>query len=155
MRSLNYSRSSLEHKFARSHSYDKYCLLVFILLAYTYQIETCLVSDSPQCRWDLRSSAVLRNEEWKLSTVVSRQPIGPWIKKSKTSWPSVRMEQLGSHWSDFHEIWYFSIFWKSVGKNSSFINPLNAELNPICHLLALLRPHHILHTSRIRVKVLQ
>jgi len=33
------------------------------------------------------------------------------------------------------------------------INPLNAELNPICHLLALLAAHHILHVSRIRVKV--
>ena len=32
------------------------------------------------------------------------------------------------------------------------INPLNAELNPICHLLALLEAHHILHVSRIRVK---
>jgi hypothetical protein len=26
------------------------------------------------------------------------------------------------------------------------------ELNPICHLLALLADHHILHVSRIRVK---
>ena len=33
-------------------------------------------------------------------------------------------------------------------------NPLNAKLNPICHLLALLGAHHILHVSRIRVKVL-
>jgi hypothetical protein len=31
-------------------------------------------------------------------------------------------------------------------------NPFNAELNPICHLLALLGSHHILHFSRIRVK---
>jgi len=31
------------------------------------------------------------------------------------------------------------------------INPLNAELNPIYHLLALLGAHHILHISRIRV----
>ena len=31
------------------------------------------------------------------------------------------------------------------------LNPLNAELNPICHLLALLGAHHILHISRIRV----
>ena len=30
-------------------------------------------------------------------------------------------------------------------------NPLNAELNPICHLMALLRAHPILHVSRIRV----
>ena len=35
---------------------------------------------------------------------------------------------------------------------SSAVNPLNAELNPICHLLALLGTHHILHVSRIRVK---
>ena len=33
------------------------------------------------------------------------------------------------------------------------INPLNAELIPICHVLALLEPHHILHVSRIRVKL--
>jgi hypothetical protein len=30
-------------------------------------------------------------------------------------------------------------------------NPLNAKLNPICHLLALLGAHPILHVSRIRV----
>ena len=39
-----------------------------------------------------------------------------------------------------HEFWTISI------------NPLNAELNPICHLLALLGAHHILHIRRIRVK---
>ena len=32
------------------------------------------------------------------------------------------------------------------------LNPLNAELNPICHLLTLLGAHPILHISRIRVK---
>jgi len=36
--------------------------------------------------------------------------------------------------------------------SSVHINLLNAELNPICHLLALLGAHHILHVSRIRVK---
>jgi hypothetical protein len=36
----------------------------------------------------------------------------------------------------------------------NYVNPLNAELNPICHLLALLGAHHILHVSRIRVNVL-
>jgi hypothetical protein len=33
------------------------------------------------------------------------------------------------------------------------LNPANAELNPICHFLALLGAHHILHISRIRVKI--
>ena len=37
---------------------------------------------------------------------------------------------------------------------SNLIKPLNAELNPICHLLALLGVHHFLHVSRIRVKSL-
>jgi hypothetical protein len=36
------------------------------------------------------------------------------------------------------------MYWKHV-------NPLNAQLNPICHLLALLGAHPILHASRIRV----
>jgi hypothetical protein len=32
-------------------------------------------------------------------------------------------------------------------------NPLNAELNPICRLLALLGAHHIFHVSGLRVKL--
>jgi hypothetical protein len=36
--------------------------------------------------------------------------------------------------------------------NSNLINPLNAELNLIRHLLALLGAHHILHVRRLRVK---
>jgi len=31
------------------------------------------------------------------------------------------------------------------------MNPLNLELNPICHLLALLGAHHIFHVSRLSV----
>jgi hypothetical protein len=34
----------------------------------------------------------------------------------------------------------------------STFNPLNAELNPICYLMALLGAHHIPHVSRISVK---
>ena len=45
------------------------------------------------------------------------------------------------------------IFKKGVLKFTDMINPLNAELNPICYLLALLA-HHFLHVSRIRVKSL-
>jgi len=41
--------------------------------------------------------------------------------------------------------------WFTLWEDVMF-NPLNAELNPICHLLALLGAHPILHVSRIRVK---
>jgi len=36
--------------------------------------------------------------------------------------------------------------------DDGMFNSLNAKLNPICHWLALLGAHHILHVSRIRVK---
>ena len=29
------------------------------------------------------------------------------------------------------------------------VNPLNAELNPVRHLLALVGAHHIVHVSRV------
>jgi hypothetical protein len=38
---------------------------------------------------------------------------------------------------------------------TQYINPLNAELNPICHLLALLGAHHIFHVNVLRVNVTQ
>ena len=38
--------------------------------------------------------------------------------------------------------------------NGDVIDPLNAELYPICYLLALLEAHHFLHVSRIKVKSL-
>ena len=34
------------------------------------------------------------------------------------------------------------------------INPLNAEVNPIRHLLAFVGARHIVHVSRIRVNIL-
>jgi len=36
--------------------------------------------------------------------------------------------------------------------NNKHFDPLNAKLNPISYLLALLGTHHILHISRINVK---
>jgi len=41
---------------------------------------------------------------------------------------------------------------QAVGPEETDFNPLNAKLNPICHFLALLGAHHILHVGRIRVK---
>ena len=43
---------------------------------------------------------------------------------------------------------------RRYGRKRTVLNPLNPELNPICHLLALLGVHHFLHLSRIKVKSL-
>jgi len=48
----------------------------------------------------------------------------------------------------------FSYIFAYVSQWGVTLNPLNAELNPICYLLALLGVHHFLHVSRIRVKSL-
>ena len=42
--------------------------------------------------------------------------------------------------------------WDGRRALSSAVSPLNAQLNPICHLLALLGAHHILHVSRVKIK---
>jgi len=52
-------------------------------------------------------------------------------------------------------VWYPSRNEQSTDILSDIVNPLNAELNPICHLLALLGAHHIFHVSRIRVNSVQ
>jgi len=36
--------------------------------------------------------------------------------------PSVRLLQLGPHWTDFHEICFVNIFWKSVEKSQVLLN---------------------------------
>ena len=57
---------------------------------------------------------------------------------------SLTVNSVSERNNTWHSVWY---------DTSGNINPLNAELNPICHLLALLGAHHILHVSRIRVKL--
>jgi len=53
---------------------------------------------------------------------------------------------------EYYRTWYEKQTTKTRGKSD--INPLNAELNPIGHLRALLGAHHILQVKRIRVKFL-
>jgi hypothetical protein len=54
--------------------------------------------------------------------------------------------------NDHEDLIIVSEFIAGLLLNYLQINPLNAELNPICHLLELLGSHHIPHISRIRVK---
>jgi hypothetical protein len=50
------------------------------------------------------------------SAKLGRATIGFVLSVCSSVRPSVRMEQLRSHWTDFHEIWYLSIFRKSAWK---------------------------------------
>jgi len=72
----------------------------------------------------------------------NRHAIGPTNNIMETTYITNKGKMM-----DTIEIYYIS----RETKNNNQINPLNAELNPICHLLALLGAHHILYLSRIRV----
>jgi len=54
--------------------------------------------------------------------------------------------------SKYHDLYTSSL---STARNMHNIDPLKTQLNPICHLLALLGAHHILDVSRIRVNTVQ
>ena len=53
-----------------------------------------------------------------------------------------------------HTVKFIMASYTHKSGHQSVINPLNAELNPICYLMALLGAHHFLHVSRIGVKSL-
>ena len=53
-----------------------------------------------------------------------------------------------------NESWEPSNNRSAMDRGAVSVNPLNAELNPICYLLALLGAPHFLQVSRIRVKSL-
>ena len=88
-----------------------------------------------------REFSVCRNSVWNATYVKYQNSVGSWIstildqREDLMSWPK-----------------YFVC--SKERKPALQFNPLNAELNPICYLLALLGVHHFLHVSRIGVKSL-
>ena len=64
---------------------------------------------------------------------------------------NVRPCNLVNIYQRFELTYYLHIQGVSTISSLTF-NPLNAKLNPICHLLALLGAHHILHVNSLRVK---
>jgi len=47
--------------------------------------------------------------------------------------PATYMEQLGSHWIDFHEIWYLNIFKKIVEKTE--VSLISDENNGVLYII--------------------
>ena len=119
----------------------------------------------PVVSWDTAAgiSGCISSNNWNAEVryfVMTAQPslllplqIASTVLWTPAKWPSVNRFTLRSQgrWnivSELYQVWG-RIFWRF-----QFVNPLNAELNPIYYLLALLEAHHFLHVSRIRVKSL-
>ena len=78
-----------------------------------------------------------------------------------SSCPPVRMEQLGSQWTDFHEIWYLSTFRKPVNKiqvslnsdkNNRYFTWRRFHIYEISHLI-LLKMRNISHKSLQKIEI--
>ena len=70
-----------------------------------------------------------------------------WRKWSQPQHPPPSNPHSRRMWNEFVTDIVF------ITTNNRTINPLNAELNPICHLLALLRGTTIVVVSRLRVNI--
>ena len=68
-------------------------------------------------------------------------------------WLAVQCSLLSNLTGDGGHTFQLNVLQLTLGLLPTIFNPLNAELNPICHLLALLGVH-FLHVIRIRVKSL-
>jgi hypothetical protein len=71
---------------------------------------------------------------------------------------SVRMEQLSSHWTDFHEIWYLGIFRKPVEKIQVSLKleaKITGTLNEDQYTLSIVSHSFLLRMKNIRTNVLE
>ena len=79
---------------------------------------------------------------------ISRERVGSII------YEDLDMRDLSTKWAACMLMYIRCIFvYCLLFVSFYYFNPLNVQLNPICHILALLGAHHILHISRIRVNV--
>jgi len=85
------------------------------------------------CRNPMFVAAFVRMWQWTVCCVTNRIPTSSYWARSQNCEKrllvssclpvrlSVRVEQLGSQWTDSNEIWYFTIFWNIYLETSSFI----------------------------------
>jgi hypothetical protein len=86
--------------------------------------------------WHIKRQNSTTGLSLQLLTAVCCEVIGN-LKQQLQECTAHRVDQLGD------------VIFK---KRKAYINPLKAELNPICQMLALLEVHPILHVSRLKVK---
>ena len=92
---------------------------------------------------------LLRSISGECRTVASQQGSGPLSLISLLHRRNFLMKSSQCSWLTTPQLSGKKSKWEW---NMCIINTSNAELNPICYLLALLGAHHILHVSRVRVK---
>ena len=121
-------------------------------------ISTTMMTPSVEQWWD---DSIWRETKWSERNLSSATFVR---HKHHMDWPGIEPGSPRWEAGDYPpEPWHgLSLCWNSceckgfslyLVENTIRFNPLNGELNPICHLLALLGVH-FLHINRIRVKFL-
>ena len=96
-----------------------------------------------------------QNWYWWIGATNSKQKRSP-LARSFLSVCSCDVPDWAAERQTYADLWSFKLITCTFAQNrmiEEHFNHLNAELNPICYLLALLA-HHFLHVNRIRVKSL-
>jgi len=83
--------------------------------------------------------------QWHYKTMKLRKNGGKCISSAALNY-AIKMGQRTANSCSYEIKWNANLM-----QLGNFIKSLNAELNAVCHLLALLGAHHIFHVSRITV----
>ena len=146
---------SLPYHAARSSQHSKHCGL----LSSVFSEQMSSIRHSSNTRYQPACGDVI-----KVTRHVSRvgcRVVSTRVSKtvkSDYSFPSVFRVQLGSRWTEFHDIWYLSIFRKTCPENSSFLKTGQILQVPHTKTNIYFWPHHdqlILQWKTFHTKVVQ
>ena len=100
---------------------------------------SCWRNFLPLCNWNIQYFV---HKSIPFSSLLSETGAGVHTSKHLNTFHS---------WKMATNMYWVTVSCMKIGTVKAILNPLNARLNPICHLLAFLEAPHILHISRIRV----
>ena len=144
--------TSAEHNIGEDLILTTYLILIFFFFQNPLTEATAVISSWLQCKslytifrthYTTETPSLKNRHTEKYSKCLMRNgyynfySISQWLDKLRVDAPNSMLTSTE---------WY-----QSSNNHSSGFNSLNAELNPSCHLLALVGAHHILHVSRVRV----
>jgi len=87
-----------------------------------------------------------------MTTIVTYVTMVTFISKAKAM-VTVAVVFMWSYLSWLLNLSLIFSYYSYIADHGTMVNPLNAELNPICHLLALLGGATIVVVSRLRVNI--
>ena len=120
-------------------------VLPYLLFFYFYRATTLLLGK------EVHSCLVGRNRGLPLLVLWYESQLFCFLMKLRQPLIHQVSPKSKRPWIRWEIVTFYSISVGVTVEGVFNINPLNAELNPTCQLLALLGAHRILHVSRIRV----